>query len=159
MLGALWHSPPRVLSPGPTRSSKPRNAPTPAAVRALLAAGADADARDVDGATPLLYAAHVGNVEIVRALLAAGADPNATNRYGVAPLHEASQVADAALIGALLDAGAEVDRALPEGETPLMLASRTSALAAVQLLIDRGANVNVVEQLAGADAAHVRGRA
>ena len=32
-----------------------------AAVRALLAAGADADARDVDGATPLLYAAHLGN--------------------------------------------------------------------------------------------------
>jgi ankyrin repeat protein len=119
------------------------------AARALLAAGADANVRDVDGATPLLYAAHSANTEIVRALLAAGADPNLGNRYGVAPLHEASLVADAALIGLLLDAGAEVDAALPEGETPLMLASRTSGVAAVQLLIGRGADVNVVERWQG----------
>jgi ankyrin repeat protein len=120
-----------------------------AAVRAELAAGADVDARDIDGATPLLYAAHRADLETVRALLAAGADPNAANRYGVAPLHEAGQVADAALLGALLDAGAEVDRPLPEGETPLMLAARTNGVAAVRLLIERGANVNVVERWQG----------
>jgi ankyrin repeat protein len=77
-----------------------------AQVRAALAQGADANARDVDGATPLLYAAHLANAEIVRALLAAHADPNAANRYGVAPLHEAAQIAEPNLIRALLDAGA-----------------------------------------------------
>jgi len=119
------------------------------AVRSLLTQGSDVDARDVDGATPLLYAAHLSDIGTVRALLAAGADPNAANRYGVAPLHEAALVADPALIQALLDGGAEVDRALPEGETPLMLAARTNGVAAVRLLIERGANVNVVERWQG----------
>ncbi|HZF29098.1 MAG TPA: ankyrin repeat domain-containing protein [Gammaproteobacteria bacterium] len=133
-----------------------------AQVRAALAQGADANARDVDGATPLLYAAHLANVDIVRALVAAHADANAANRYGVAPLHEAAQTADPDLIRALLDAGAEADRALPEGETPLMLASRTSGVAAVKLLIEHGANVNVVERWQGQTplmyaAAHDRG--
>jgi ankyrin repeat protein len=120
-----------------------------AAVRAALASGADASGRDVDGATPLLYAAHIGSVEMSRALINAGADPNAANRYGIAPLHEAALVADAELIRTLLDAGAEIDRALPEGETPLMLAARTSGVAAVQVLIERGATVNVVERWQG----------
>jgi len=34
-----------------------------AAVRTLLAEDADANEQDVDGATPLLYAAHLGEVE------------------------------------------------------------------------------------------------
>jgi len=120
-----------------------------AAVRAALAAGADANARDVDGSTPLLYAAHAADAATVRALLGAGADPNLANRYGVAPLHEAALVGDVDLVHALLDKGAEVDRALPEGETPLMLASRTGGAAAVRLLIERGANVNVLERWQG----------
>src|SRR5262245_16950896 len=44
-------------------------------VRALLAAGADANARAADGSTPLVYAAHFGDVVSVRALLGAKADP------------------------------------------------------------------------------------
>jgi ankyrin repeat protein len=118
-------------------------------VRALLAAGADANARAGDGSTPMLYAAHVGDSATVQALLAAKADANLANRYGVAPIHEAALRADAAMLRTLLDAGAQVDLALPQGETPLMLASRTSSVDVVHLLIDRGANVNIVEQWQG----------
>ncbi len=120
-----------------------------AEVRQLIAAGADANAREADGSTPLLHAAHVGSVSSVQALLAAKADPKLTNRYGVGPIHEAALRADARLLETLLDAGAEVDQALPKGETPLMLAARTSGIGAVRLLIERGANVNVVEQWQG----------
>ena len=120
-----------------------------AEVRALLAEGADPNARAADGATPLLHAAHFGDLDSVRALLDAKADPNLTNRYGVGPMHEAALRADARLLRLLLDAGAEVDLALPEGETPLMLASRTSGVDAVRLLIEHGANVNVVERWQG----------
>jgi ankyrin repeat protein len=134
----------------------------PVDVRALVAAGADANARAADGSTPLIYAAHFGDVVSVQALLAAKGDPNLTNRYGIGPMHEAALRADAGLLKALLDAGADVDLALPQGETPLMLASRTSGVDAVQLLIERGAKVNVAERWQGQTplmyaAAHDRG--
>jgi ankyrin repeat protein len=134
----------------------------PADVRALLAAGANANARAADGSTPMIYAAHFGDPASVQALLAAQGDPNLTNRYGVGPMHEAALRADADLLRTLLDAGADVDLALPQGETPLMLASRTSGVDAVRLLIEHGANVNVVEQWQGQTplmyaAAHDRG--
>ena len=64
-------------------------------VRALVTAGADANARAADGSTPMLYAAHFGDPQSVRALLGAKADPNLANRYGVAPMHEAALRADA----------------------------------------------------------------
>jgi ankyrin repeat protein len=133
-----------------------------AQVRALLAAGADADARAADGSTAMLYAAHFGDTGSVQALLGAQGDPNLTNRYGVGPMHEAALRADAGILRMLLDAGASVDLALPQHETPLMLASRTSGIDAVRLLIEHGANVNVVEQWQGQTplmyaAAHDRG--
>lgn len=121
----------------------------PTDVRALLEAGADSNARVADGSTPMIYAAHFGDIGSVRALLDAKGDPNLTNRYGVGPIHEAALRADAGLLRILVDAGANVDLALPEGETPLMLASRTSGVDAVRLLIEHGAKVNVVERWQG----------
>ena len=121
----------------------------PTGVRALLAAGADANARAADGSTPMTYAVHFGDTGSVQALLAAKADPNLTNRYGVGPMHEAALRADAGLLRILLDARADVDLALPQGDTPLMLASRTSGVDAVRLLIEHGANVNVSERWQG----------
>lgn len=50
--------------------------------RALLAAGADANARQGGGFTPLHGAAQNGNRELVEALLANGADPAATSDEG-----------------------------------------------------------------------------
>ena len=135
----------------------------PKELRALLAAGADANARAADGSTAMIYAAHFGDAASVQALLGAKGDPNLANRYGVAAMHEAALRADAGLLRTLIDAGAKVDLALPQGETPLMLASRTSGVDAVRLLIERGANVNVVERWQGQTAlmyaaAHDRGK-
>src|SRR5919109_895627 len=51
-------------------------------VRRLLAEGANPNARQSAGWTPLHSAAHNGDLESVEELLAAGADPAATNDEG-----------------------------------------------------------------------------
>ena len=52
-------------------------------VRALLDRGAEADALDRDGTTPLMFVALNGATEILRLLLAAGADCNRSRKlYG-----------------------------------------------------------------------------
>jgi ankyrin repeat protein len=50
-------------------------AASPVAVEALVRAGADVNATDAAGTTPLMRAAFVGRTDVVRALLAAGASP------------------------------------------------------------------------------------
>src|SRR5262250_4032686 len=61
-----------------------------ATVRTLLKQRVDPNASDVDGTTPLIWAAHNGNSEIGKLLIAAGANVKATNRYGVSAVIEAA---------------------------------------------------------------------
>ena len=58
-----------------------------AAVKKLIAAGADVNAaKPDDGSTPLHWAVFVCNIEIVEALIAAKANVNVKNKKGAAPL-------------------------------------------------------------------------
>jgi len=120
-----------------------------AAVRTLLKQHADPNTPDVDGTTPIIWAAHNADAEIGKLLVAAGANVKATNRYGVNALVEAATLGDVAMMEILLKAGADPNAAYGAGETPLMLASRTGNLNAVKLLIDRGANVNNADEFKG----------
>ena len=51
-------------------------------LRFLLENGADPNAIDVDGTTPLMYAALYGHLEMMHLLLEAGADINAVDKSG-----------------------------------------------------------------------------
>ncbi|MCY4501064.1 MAG: ankyrin repeat domain-containing protein [Alphaproteobacteria bacterium] len=74
----------------------------------LVASGADPDARDAGGCTPLHYAADNNPVgEVARVLFEAGADPEACEGYGQKPLDYAISSANAAFIEVALDAGAD----------------------------------------------------
>jgi ankyrin repeat protein len=78
-----------------------------ARVRALVAAGADVDAKDRHGQTGLMRAAHAGHAEVVRALLEAGAALDPTAKHGLSALMLAALVGHEDVVRRLLDAGAD----------------------------------------------------
>ena len=84
---------------------------SPETVRALVAAGADLEARSTNQefapeAPPLHSAAAAGRMDNAEALLEAGADPNARQHGGFTPLMEAEQRGDLDLGELLIRYGA-----------------------------------------------------
>ena len=113
-----------------------------AAMKSLLDAGLDPNARDAAGYTPLIAAARAGNVAMIRLLTSRGADPNlpdaAVNSW--TPLLHAVHKAQPGSIAALLDAGANANGADSHGTTPLMMAAGYGYTDIVKILLARGAN-------------------
>ena len=117
-----------------------------AEVKRLLAAGADANASDVDGVTPLLYAVSVGDVEIIAALLAAGGNVNAADKEPETSfLHWGAQWDYPDVIDILVENGADINRQNENGETALHWAAEHGRPAAVRALIKGGADVNLAD--------------
>jgi ankyrin repeat protein len=114
-----------------------------------IAAGADVNAAQGDGTTPLHWAVYKIDADIARALLERGAKADVMNNYGSTPLAEAVKVANARLVGMLLDAGSNVEVPNQEGQTALMLAARAGSLDVAELLVRHGANVNAREKWRG----------
>jgi ankyrin repeat protein len=79
----------------------------PNIVQALLAAGADVNAKTASGLTPLHYAARIGRVDIVRLLLARGASVSPQDQDGDTPLHEAREAGHEGVVELLVSAAAE----------------------------------------------------
>src|SRR2546423_8766741 len=72
------------------------------AVVKLIRTGADVNARNDYGVTPLSLACSNGNAQIIEALLKAGADPNATVRSGETPLMLAARTGNVEAVRLLL---------------------------------------------------------
>ncbi|MDA1371738.1 MAG: ankyrin repeat domain-containing protein [Proteobacteria bacterium] len=120
-----------------------------AAVRLVLASGADPDVSQSDGATALHWAVYQEDVDMLAALIQAGANVNITNRLGASPLYLAAKNGNAELIENLLRGGADPNLALPIGETPLMTAARSGTVEGVQQMLAAGADVNANEKTRG----------
>jgi len=116
---------------------------------AVVGFGADINAAEPDGTTPLHWAVRADDLAKVNKLLAEGADAKAANRYGITPLYLACQNANPAMIERLLKAGADPNAASTEGETALMTVARTGVVEAAKVLLDHGAKVDAREEWHG----------
>jgi len=107
------------------------------AVRLLLEAGADPNARNKTEATPLIYGAW--NLERTRLLAEHHGDVNAKSRNGSTALSVALAVpGNEATVRYLIEKGAVVKPAAPDGHDYLMRAAAHQDTPVIRLLLDRG---------------------
>ena len=142
-------------------------------VSPLIWIGADVNARNSDGESPLLVAAREaaraaretawgGNTGLVQLLLNHGADVNALDKNHESPLlvaargvaRETARWGNTYLVQLLLNHGADVNALDKNHESPLLVAAREAAREAawggniclVQLLLNHGADVNALDK-------------
>ncbi len=89
------------------------------ALKQHLAAGADVNAKDDDGISPLLLAATWGHKEIVELLIANGADVNAKAVDSLTLLHITAGWGHKEIVELFIANGADVNAKAVDGETPL----------------------------------------
>lgn len=122
-----------------------------AAVESFLAAGANVNAAEDDGTTPLMRAIHGRFPDIAKRLIEAGADVSARNRYGVTALYLAARGGDATTTRLLLDAGLDPNTTIPGGETALMTAARSGHTDVVGVLLTGNSSLESLADLAGSN--------
>jgi ankyrin repeat protein len=114
-----------------------------AAVKRLLAAGADPNVVNHYGVDAIRLAADASNTGLLRLLLKAGANPNSVNADGETVLHLVARSGNLDAAKLLVNAGALVDpRERFGGQTPLMWATARRHPELVQFLASKGADVN-----------------
>lgn len=111
-------------------------------VKECLGAGANVNARDDKGETPLTLAASGGHTSLAKVLLDKGADVNAQSAAGVTALMHAVFRNYTDLLNLLLQKGATVDLRQPQGGTALILAATAGHTDVIKILLNKGANIN-----------------
>lgn len=119
-----------------------------AAIQDLVAEGADLEARDAAGRTPLHVAAFVSQNQAVRALAKAGADLNALENSAYDIVTIAAVADDLALVDLALLLGASASNVTsPYDGTALIAAAHLGHHAVVERLIAGGAPLDHINNL------------
>jgi uncharacterized protein len=107
-----------------------------AAIKTLLAKGADIDARDTNGATALLVATHGNKVNAARALIEAGADVNAKDDISDSPYLYAGARGHLEILKLTLAHGADLKSINRYGGTAIIPAAERGHVETVETLIN-----------------------
>jgi len=106
----------------------------------LISLGADTNACDNQGATPLHKALQYGKFDVVQLLVEQGADVNSWNARDSTPLHMASEYGHLNSVKVLLNHGADMKARDSDGSTPMHYVSIYGHVNVVQHLINVGAD-------------------
>lgn len=107
----------------------------------LLIQDNDINLVDVDGCTPIFYAAEVGNTGAVRLLLQYGADPNLKDNQDQPLLSYAARAnCNSEEVMTLIIQDIDVNFADSDGWTPIVHAANVGNIDAVVFLLDHGAD-------------------
>jgi len=103
-------------------------------VQLNISAGANVNAKDAMGYTPLFYAAQNGQEDVAELLIAGGANVNVKDRTGNTPLHYAAVGGHYDVCRLLLDEGANSSARNLMGGTPMAMAKAEGHHEIVKLL-------------------------
>ena len=117
------------------------------AVHALLAQGANKEARDGSGAPALLIATHHNHVAAAKELIEAGADVNAQDRMQDSPYLYAGARGHNEILKLTLAHGADLKSTNRYGGTALIPAAERGHVQTVRILISAGVDVNHINNL------------
>jgi ankyrin repeat protein/uncharacterized protein YecT (DUF1311 family) len=118
------------------------SATDPAMIKLLIAHGANLNAVDRSGLTPLTAALRSHRDSLALSLLAAGADAKGASGTAEAPLSIAARNPDPSVVQALLERGADPNARNRRGESALEEAVEAGAAPVAELLIAHGADLN-----------------
>ncbi|AZV79271.1 ankyrin repeat domain-containing protein [Parasedimentitalea marina] len=116
-------------------------------VRQLIDDGADVNATDPDGKTPLHWVARA-TPEAIQALIAAGADVNAKDNLDRTPFHFVSAMAAPEIVVLFLNAGADVNAKTANYWTPLHGVAKFGSPEVVKILLEAGADASATNEMA-----------
>ena len=105
--------------------------------RLLSIRNINVNVKDVNGSTPLHYAASNGHIEIIRLLLQNGAEVNAKDDSGWTPLHDAAYHGHVDILHLLVENGADLEVQDNDGWRALHDAADQGHLPFIQELISR----------------------
>lgn len=117
-----------------------------AALRDVLASGANPDLAGWRGLTPLAVAAWRGHELVVRELIMVGANPSLPAAARQTPLHLAAQMGQVRVMALLLRAGADANAFNRDGLTPLGEAARMGRTDAMARLVEAGVPVGQLDR-------------
>lgn len=115
----------------------------------LIEKGADVNAKEWDGSTPLHVVAFNGSLEFAKLLIEKGADVNCKDKNAFTPLHLAADD-KLEVIELLIEKGAYLNAKNELGYTALHCAALYNSVEVAKLLIEKGADVNIKNHPYGA---------